>query len=362
MNGFSLRPLKAPGFLSRLLGIRIKENAFIEIENLLATREIASLIPADIEGILASYKVRPGRARKRLVPTFKTVLEHFASDSSISDEEADNLRRLRDLFGLVDADVRAVEAQVQGKAYSMALDTALADGHLSRDEHGKLARLIRGLRLDEELAKQIYANAAEAVVQSVVGRVIEDRRLSSEEDAQIKAVCENLGVSLSVTDATPSDLERYRTYWRADQGDFPEILVPFKLQRGEKCFHLVNASQHEIRSVTVRTNYSGPSYSFRIAKGLSYRVGSIKREPVKKDVLHKLEEGTLYFTTKRVFLDGARKNTSIALNKIANFETFSDGVRIEKETGKDQFFLFDGTIDNESLDILLDAAIRATHR
>ncbi len=74
-----------------------------------------------------------------------------------------------------------------------------------------------------------------------------------------------------------------------------------------------------------------------------------------RDLLQQLDSGAVYFTTNQIFFGGTQ-STSMPLREIARFEPYSDGIRIEKDTGKDQFFMFKGDVD--FLNVMLDAAIR----
>ena len=67
-----------------------------------------------------------------------------------------------------------------------------------------------------------------------------------------------------------------------------------------------------------------------------------------------LDTGDLYVTSKRLFFNGAKKNISIPLGKITMFTVFKDGLQIEKEAGKDPYFL--GASDWELAGACLDAA------
>ena len=69
-----------------------------------------------------------------------------------------------------------------------------------------------------------------------------------------------------------------------------------------------------------------------------------------------LDTGNLYITSKRVLFDGTKKNVSIPLGKITNFTVFKDGLQVEKEAGKDPYFI--GASDWELAGACLDSAAR----
>jgi len=89
-------------------------------------------------------------------------------------------------------------------------------------------------------------------------------------------------------------------------------------------------------------------------------MGSISVERVTQDVLTGIDSVDFYITSKKVFLQGARKNTSIPLNKVMQFTVFRDGLQIEKQTGRDVYVV--GSADWEVAGACLDAAARLLRR
>jgi hypothetical protein len=74
-------------------------------------------------------------------------------------------------------------------------------------------------------------------------------------------------------------------------------------------------------------------------------------------VLTTVDQGPLYVTNKRIFIQGAHKKTSMPLSKLLHFTVFSDGLQIQKDAGKDIFVT--GDADWEIAGACLDAAARA---
>ena len=185
-----------------------------------------------------------------------------------------------------------------------------------------------------------------------------DRRLSPDEDAQLSALARQLNVTLSHDNATAATLDRFRLLWRIENGELPLVTPPIRLQRGEQCHATIPAVHHELRTRTRAVRYAGPTVRVPIMKGVAYRVGSATVNGVTEDVLHEIDQGTLYATSKRLILDGSRKTTSIPYSKIINVTRYDDGIVTEKDTGKDQVFRCDG--DVEVFSVILSAAMRGS--
>lgn len=123
----------------------------------------------------------------------------------------------------------------------------------------------------------------------------------------------------------------------------PDIL----LKEGEHCHYEIPCDLIEERS---RTKYVGGTQgvSFRITKGVYYRVGGFKGERIVDTFKETTDSGTLYITNKRVIFVGAKKNVTYTLNKIVNFTKYSDAVRFQKENeSRPKYFLIK---DQDSID------------
>ena len=91
-------------------------------------------------------------------------------------------------------------------------------------------------------------------------------------------------------------------------------------------------------------------------KGVRYRVGSITPQRITQDVMTAVDEGAFYVTNKRIFIQGHRKKTSVPLAKLVHFTVYSDGLQLQKESGKDVYVT--GAADWEIAGACIDAASR----
>ena len=99
----------------------------------------------------------------------------------------------------------------------------------------------------------------------------------------------------------------------------------------------------------VRTGgYGGPS--FRVAKGVYFRVGGFQSES--HDELRNIDQGTLTLTNKRLVFSGNKRMINIDLRKIVSIEPYSDGIGLKRE-GKEKIQYFTG-INQAELTITID--------
>jgi len=115
----------------------------------------------------------------------------------------------------------------------------------------------------------------------------------------------------------------------------PPISVDIFLEANETCYYTVPTTWHQARVQT--RGYSGTSISLPTGvRGVRFRLGGYT--PVRAEQITALSAGTLFVTSKRLLFTGDARSTTIGLKKIVDGHVYSDCVKIEKNTGKPDFF------------------------
>jgi hypothetical protein len=107
--------------------------------------------------------------------------------------------------------------------------------------------------------------------------------------------------------------------------------MPFNLQKNEKLVYTFNnVEYYEYRK---RRQYVGgyQGVSIRIARGLYYRVGGFKGNPIETTETIFIGSGILALTNRHLYFTGGGKNFRIRHEKIVSIEPYSDGVRIQRD-------------------------------
>jgi hypothetical protein len=355
--GFNVSETKKAGLLDRMLGRAPKEAAFVEIRNILATTPLDQVRPGEVAAALAKSKLSQRDAVQELQGVFEHAAFTLAFDRELSSGDRRALAFLQRSFELTDDEARLSIERAVAAVFQKVMRESLADGRFTPAEREVLMATAATLGMTESQTKQVYETAAVAAVQSAFDVVVADRRYSEADEAQVQALAASLGVVIEHSEKTAALLDRFRLMARIEDGSQPPIEVPILLQRGEVCFFTIpDVSYKELRTVTKRVNYSGPSASIRIMKGVRWRMGSVSVQRITQDVMTELDVVDLFITNKKVFLRGARKNTSLPFSKLAHFTVYSDGIQLEKHTGKDLFLV--GSADWELAGAYLDMLAR----
>jgi hypothetical protein len=205
-------------------------------------------------------------------------------------------------------------------------------GELSADEAASTAEL-RGILIqiaeapagaDLAEAKPLREAAAAAYAQS--GSLGLSAKAKS---AELAELTDEVGRRKSGLESMGFD-SLYLAGWLQTHGPSP-IQTTLVLKRGEQAY--VNLAATLARHGRKMEWVGGSQgFSFPIAHtGIRYRVGTFRGHPVQHEVLNQIDSGELVLTNRRLAFMGKLKLVSIPLDKIANLETYTDGVSIFQE-------------------------------
>ena len=229
------------------------------------------------------------------------------------------------------------------KITSLARDAALAQ--LALDS----------LRLQSrEIAEAAYIQDAQLSLlfvkgfEQAVDAVLEDSNLSREEEDHLQSYCDEMGLTEEEIDQTGAYTRLVKGAVIRDvlEGDLHERVkfsgnLPFNFQKNEKLvwfFQQVNYS--ELRTTTkYQGSYQG--VSIRVAKGVYYRTGGFRGNPIPVTKTVPVDIGLLGITNKHVYFSGSVKSFRIAYPKIVTITPYSDGIELQRDasTAKPQIFI-----------------------
>lgn len=206
-----------------------------------------------------------------------------------------------------------------------AVKEALDDGLLTDSEWERLNELQAELGLTEDDIQRLRG----AIYQAAVAVVTADKLLTPEEEAMLDRLVAHFGIDEATVQRSRPDLVHYRFLYDLEEGYLPEIevygLVPLA---GEKVHWQEPAELLEERVVDRRYQGGSSGFSFRIARGVYYRVGGHRGRVVSEKALTPVSVGEFIITNKRLIFRGDRKSTTQRWSHIIDLQVYSDGVRI----------------------------------
>lgn len=344
---FTRKSLLRNGFFRSLFGRKNPANAMIELNNALAgAARLQDVTHETIGRLNAVYRTDIHRHfRPALEAAYAEYMTHCLRDRQFSQEEVDGLWHLQGLFCVLDPTHNRIYEDVGGRIYRASIKDALRDSKMTKEEKVFLDKLSKDLELSEDVKKRVYTQESQAFIQGKADAATSDNMLSPQEEEELQTLAKSLDATIKYDGASQAVLQRCRLMWRIRCGEMPTIPAEVNLQRAEVCYFTTAADWHETRRVRTGISYAGPTMRIKIAKGLYWRMGHFRGVPMTNDTLMKIDSGTVYLTNKRIIFAGTMKNASIKLDKILDITPYSDGVGIQKDSGKSPILGFTYNID-----------------
>ena len=217
-------------------------------------------------------------------------------------------RKLPDFF------VKALENPIDPSRFRSATDAIARDNFISETELRQLT--IRGLS-------------------SMIEHAFKDHVLTEDENKRIVELCNSFSIDANDLGSAGQRLAKAQILRRLDEGHIPSNVVirdmPINLENGEVVIWLFNGvTYYTTRS---RTQYVGGSHgvSIRVMKGVYYRVGAFRGEPIKTQYLSEEGRGIFVIASKNVYFWSPQKALKIRPKKIVSVQPYSDAVQIMRD-------------------------------
>lgn len=207
----------------------------------------------------------------------------------------------------------------------------------------KVNTLARNAYIKTEELKELYSQGFDKSIELF----LEDGIVTTEEEQKITHFRNHFNFDDEILDRNGSLQKVIKSLILKDlfEDKIPTRLnisgdLPFLLQKDESIIWLFHGVEcYEQRT---KTTYVGKSHgvSVKIAKGLYYRTGSFKGNPVTSEHAVLLGTGILALTNKNLYFGSSSKTFKTPYNKIISLTPYSDGIGLQKDgvSAKPQIF------------------------
>ncbi len=219
------------------------------------------------------------------------------------------------------------------KILAAKLSELVAHGPIDAALEAKLADFAGALGLKKSEATDILTQRFTTEFEPIKQRMESSFVLTDSDLSEIETLKKKYNVNLTLSGTAPLFRAIYLLESRHELP--PPIAVDIFLDANERCYYTIPTIWHQSRVQT--RGYSGTSISLPTGvRGVRFRFGGYT--PVRAEQITALSAGTLFVTSKRLLFTGEARSTTIALKKIVDGHVYSDCVKIEKNTGKPDFF------------------------
>jgi hypothetical protein len=235
------------------------------------------------------------------------------------------------IFVTITEKFRAMQQRSTNKTnfYELVLE-AVSDGNLNDEEITTIGSKYQEFGLTKEDIKELGTKAYEKAAMAIMA----DNIISDDEAEQLRRIQKLLMIPDTEINEVKVSISRIQIINQIQNGVLPNIQpTGLILQKGEIA-HLEELG-NLLEEKVIKRGYVGGSQglSFRIAKGITYRVGASKGQLVSETAMVPASTGRLVITDRRVVFSGDRKSFNIKLDSILNIEMYTDGLNITDSRG-----------------------------
>lgn len=249
----------------------------------------------------------------------------------------------------------AKQKTLNKKEFRDAFLKAASDGKITQEEIVELDKKKAELDLTEEDVKEMKSEVYTAAFSAAKS----DKQITKEEENELQNIQTYLGLGDVEVQHDKKELARLRLLNEIQQGNMPAVTVTnLVTQKGEKIYWVEPVIMAEEK--VIRRRYQGGSsgVSFRIMKGVSYRVGSSRGHLTSETGVVAVSEGEMILTSKRVVFRGDKKSFATKLENILDIHLFTNGFQFsENNKSKPRILKFKEEGNHDIIGAVLSYAI-----
>lgn len=219
------------------------------------------------------------------------------------------------------------------RAFKKEFNRAVRDGFLDEEEK----RQLESYKVDRSFADSVRTKHFLKISKPLRDKISTTMRMSPQQEEELNKIAHGLGIDMN----QDQSFLMARELWASDHGEevfIQPVDVNIILKPREQCFLRADAQWLQKKAVHQRVGYSGFSKSVHIAKGLNYRIGTVR--PRYRDTIEtkSIVVGHIYITDQRIIFEGEGKSTNITFNRLIEVKPYGDGIELVKTSGQDDFF------------------------
>ena len=243
--------------------------------------------------------------------------------------------------------------RIKSEAYKQLMLMA-SDGEISHEEERRIKELLMEAELTDKQQSQGFIQAYKKAYEHVMS----DEVVTQQEHEALKRIQRLFNIPSDKISAELQVLDKHKVLRQIQSGILPTCHTNIILKKGEVAHFSYFADLIEERAVRGRYQGGSAGVSFRVAKGVNFRVGQSRgtyhsdREPVA------VSSGKLIVTNKRIIFDGDKKGFNITIGQLLSYEVFDNSILVKPTRGNPRLVEFkDTSYDPDILDMGINSIV-----
>ena len=199
----------------------------------------------------------------------------------------------------------------------------------SEGDASPLLAQLPAVRQAAELSGSKTRDLNARTLRTIAQRALADERLSLDEERHLLQVAQGLGVTDDQLQTEFRDEMKLLVVARANDGRLPAIDDPHVMVAPGEIVHVELEAALTKEVVHREFRGGGSGVSFRVAKGVSVRTGSMRgRSVVVGTSIENVDPGILAITSLRTLFSGSRKTIECKHSKLVGVQVYSDAISL----------------------------------
>lgn len=243
--------------------------------------------------------------------------------------------------------------RIKSETYKQLMLMA-SDGEISHEEERRIKELLMEAELTDKQQSQGFIQAYKKAYEHIMS----DEVVTQQEHEALKRIQRLFNIPSDKISAELQVLDKHKVLRQIQSGILPTCHTNIILKKGEVAHFSYFADLIEERAVRGRYQGGSAGVSFRVAKGVSFRVGQSRgtyhsdREPVA------VSSGKLTVTNKRIIFDGDKKGFNITIGQLLSYEVFDNSILVKPTRGNPRLVEFkDTSYDPDILDMGINSIV-----
>ena len=243
--------------------------------------------------------------------------------------------------------------RIKSETYKQLMLMA-SDGEISHEEERRIKELLMEAELTDKQQSQGFIQAYKKAYEHIMS----DEVVTQQEHEALKRIQRLFNIPSDKISAELQVLDKHKVLRQIQSGILPTCHTNIILKKGEVAHFSYFADLIEERAVRGRYQGGSAGVSFRVAKGVNFRVGQSRgtyhsdREPVA------VSSGKLIVTNKRIIFDGDKKGFNITIGQLLSYEVFDNSILVKPTRGNPRLVEFkDTSYDPDILDMGINSIV-----
>lgn len=314
MKPYTHQELASCGMLSKLLGGKPTQNAWAEINNMLADAATPYDLTADKVNAAAkkwSAKMDDSSLEQRsgLYRKFADVV--YTNAQTADDELFAQGKYLAQALSLPENLIKLADKGARQAAYFTRCRNLL-----SGEEQLAIAAINEIFGYDYEdgfaIRKQVFYDNFNFIFDDISKR----QRFTPEEEQELRDQCATLDIPYEFKHNIVNALTKYRNLYNAETKELGHVQVDFPLQEGEKCHAATQAGMCQHKVIEKEDNYFELTRKFNIDETVTFKGEKLEHPKLMEETTVVLDIGYFFLTNQRIIYLSKKTAQAVDLDMI----------------------------------------------